>query len=363
MKEPKDTRQPLTLTGHEERPTPEIPRRHFLHTGAVGLAGLAGAAMLGVRLPQAFAQEGGSDEIPPVPDRLARWRSEGETVELMGKQIWYHDAGPKTDDAVFIVHGYPGSSWDFQGVVDRIGGQTRTVVMDMHGFGLSAKPLDGDYQSNFTLQLQADLYDALAQKLGLKTVLLMAHDMGQSVGLELMARFEEGRTPFRIRHAILLDGSTLIDMIQPTEFQKKALAAPSTALPEDMAWKDIYNIFPESYAKESRARDDFEELVTCQAHQIYHNHGSRIIGGIVHYLKERKENFDRWSRTLFGFKKAPMTLIWGEQDPVAVVAMADRIKRERPVTDLYKYPDMGHWPSIEYPDRIGDAVIARLGSV
>ena len=303
------------------------------------------------------------NSLPPVPDRLAKWRSEGETVELMGRQIWYHDSGPKTDDAVFIVHGYPGSSWDFQGVVDRIGTDTRTVVMDMVGFGLSEKPLDGDYQSNFTLVLQADLYDALAAHLGLKTVILLAHDMGQTVGLELMARFEENRTPFRIRHAILLDGSTLVDMVTPTAYQKQSLAAPSTALPDDMAWDDIYNIFPETYATESRARDDFDELVTCQAHQIHVNHGSRTIGGIVHYLKERQESFGRWSRTMFGFQKAPMTVIWGEQDPVAVIAMADRIKKERPVTDLYKYPDCAHWPSIEYPDRIGDAIIARLGSV
>ena len=305
----------------------------------------------------------GDNSIPPVPDRLAKWRSEGETVELMGRQIWYHDQGPKTDDAVFIVHGYPGSSWDFQGVVDRIGTDTRTVVMDMVGFGMSDKPLDGDYQSNFTLVLQADLYDALAAHLGLKTVILVAHDMGQTVGLELMARFEENRTPFRIRHAILLDGSTLVDMIAPTEYQKQALAAPSTALPDDMAWDDIYNIFPESYATESRARDDFDELVTCQAHQIYINHGSRTIGGIVHYLKERQESFGRWSRTMFEFQKAPMTVIWGEQDPVAVIAMADRIKKERPVTDLYNYPDSAAWPTIDYPDRIRDAIIARLGIV
>lgn len=304
-----------------------------------------------------------ADNVPPVPERLKKWRSEGQSVELLGKQIWYHDQGPKTDDAVFIVHGYPGSSWDFQGVVERIGNQARTVVMDMRGFGLSEKPLVGDYQSNFTLQLQADLYDALADHLGLQTVLLLAHDMGQTVGLELMARFEEDRTPFRIRHAVLLDGSTLIDMIEPTDFQRQALAAPSTALKEDLPWKEIYNIFPESYSKESRARDDFDEIVTCQSHQIYINHGSRTIGGIVHYLKERKENFGRWSRTLFEFKKAPMTVIWGEQDPVAVIAMADRIKRERPVTDLYKHPDCAHWPSIEIPDRIGDAIIARLGSV
>ena len=303
------------------------------------------------------------ETAPLVPDRLAKWRNEGQIVDLLGKQIWYHDQGPKTDDAVFIVHGYPGSSWDFQGVVERIGSQTRTVVMDMRGFGLSEKPLDGDYQDNFTLMRQADLYEELAYHLKLKTVILIAHDMGQTVGLELMARFEEGRAPFRIRHAILLDGSTLVDMCVPTDFQKQALAAPSTALEDDLAWKDIYDIFPESYAKESKAKDDFDELITCQAHQIYYNHGSRIIGGIVHYLKERKEDFDRWSRTLFGFSKAPLSVIWGEQDPVAVIAMADRIKKERPVTDLYKHPDCGHWPSIEIPDRIGDAIIARLGSV
>ena len=53
-------------------------------------------------------------------------------------------------------------------------------------------------------------------------------------------------------------------------------------------------------------------------------------------------------------------MIWGEQDPVAVIAMADRIKRERPVTDLYKYPDGAHWPSTEYPDRIGDVTALGL---
>ena len=45
--------------------------------------------------------------IPEVPAKLQKWLSEGQTVDVMGKQIWYHDQGPKTDDAVFIVLGYP----------------------------------------------------------------------------------------------------------------------------------------------------------------------------------------------------------------------------------------------------------------
>ena len=303
------------------------------------------------------------DAKPAVPKKLKKWREEGQILELQGKKIFVHDQGPKVDDAVFIVHGYPGSSWDFQGVVERIGDKARTVVMDMRGFGLSEKPLEGTYQENYTLELQADLYVALAQKLGLKSVILVAHDMGQTVGLELMARFEESRTPFRIRHAILLDGSTLVDMIQLQPFQTQLLAQPAVAYDDDMAWQDIVDLFPGTFGKETKARDDFDEIVTCMSHQIDYDHGSRVVGSIGHYLKERKEEFARWSRTLFTFKHAPMTVIWGVQDPVALIAMADRIKKERPVTDLYKYEDSGHWPSIECPDRIGDAIIARLGSI
>jgi pimeloyl-ACP methyl ester carboxylesterase len=300
---------------------------------------------------------------PAVPKKLKKWREEGQILELQGKKIFVHDQGPKVDDAVFIVHGYPGSSWDFQGVVERIGDKARTVIMDMRGFGLSEKPLEGTYQETYTLALQADLYEALAEKLGLKSVILVAHDMGQTVGLELMARFEESRTVFRIRHAILLDGSTLVDMIQLQPFQAQLLKEPAVASDDDMPWQDIVNLFPGTFGKETKARDDFDEIVTCMSHQIDHDHGSRVMGSIGHYLKERKEEFGRWSRTLFTFKHAPMTVIWGVQDPVAVIAMADRIKKERPVTDLYKYEDSGHWPSIEWPDRIGDAIIARLGSI
>ncbi len=300
---------------------------------------------------------------PAVPTKLKKWREKGEILELKGRKIFVHDQGPKTDDAVFIVHGYPGSSWDFQGVVERIGDKTRTVVMDMLGFGLSEKPMEGTYQENYTLALQADLYEALAEKLGLKSVILVAHDMGQTVGLELMARVEESRTAFRIRHAILLDGSTLIDQIGLQPFQVELLKQHAVAYDEDMARQDIVALFPDTFGKEAKTRDDFDEILTCMSHQIDHDHGSRVMGSIGHYLKERKEEFERWSRTLFTFKHAPMTVIWGVQDPVAVIAMADRIKKERPVTDLYKYEDSGHWPSIEWPDRIGDAIIARLGSI
>jgi len=55
-----------------------------------------------------------------------------------------------------------------------------------------------------------------------------------------------------------------------------------------------------------------------------------------------------------------MSVYWGVQDPVAVIAMADRIKTWSPTTDRYKIQESGHWPSIEVPDIIADAILARL---
>jgi pimeloyl-ACP methyl ester carboxylesterase len=79
--------------------------------------------------------------------------------------------------------------------------------------------------------LQADIYEAVAKEEGLSSVVLVAHDMGQTVGLELMARQEEGRLPFKIRHAILVNGSTLVDMIQLAPIQVELLAAIRPAEP------------------------------------------------------------------------------------------------------------------------------------
>ena len=47
---------------------------------------------------------------------------------------------------------------------------------------------------------------------------------------------------------------------------------------------------------------------------------------------------------------------------MAIEPMADRIKAWRPETDLYKLKGVGHWPSIEAPDVIAEAIVHRLPS-
>ena len=302
----------------------------------------------------------------------------------------------------------------------------------MIGFGQSDKPKEGTYKDNYSLMRQADMYEAVAKSEGLKEVVLVAHDMGQTVGLELMARHDEGKLSFKIRHAILLDGSTMVDMVELVPLQKELLKKPDKAATEHLDFKefaeglkevvlvahdmgqtvglelmarhdegkmsfkirhailldgstmvDMVELVPlqkELLKKPDKAANehlDFEkfaeglrssygkgkatdEILNAQAAQVFAKDGDLVIAQILRYLDERKEFYDRWVGTLTNFRTAPLSVYWGVQDPVAVIAMADRIKLWSPTTDLYKIQESGHWPSIEVPDIIADAIIARL---
>jgi pimeloyl-ACP methyl ester carboxylesterase len=301
----------------------------------------------------------------PVPQTVKDWVSGGKYMKFEGLDIFVHSSGraPVEGHGVLVVHGYPGSSWDFSNVVAKVEKKTKIVVPDMIGFGQSETPLTGTFKDNFSLMKQADLYEAVAADEGLETVILVAHDMGQTVGLDLMARQEEGKLPFRIKHAILVNGSTVVDLIQETPGQVASLKLPDRALdkaaPKEEWLKDLR---PTYGAKMQADKAALDKALECQVAQIYANNGALVMSNIVRYLLERKEFYNRWVGTFTGFHSAPMTVLWGLDDPVAKVVMADRVKAWRPETDLYKLKGVGHWPSIEAADVIAEAILHRLPS-
>ncbi len=309
-------------------------------------------------LALSFVFHAGAQAQNRNPEALQKWVQEGSFQKINGHDIFVHASGraPVEGHGVLIVHGFPGSSWDFSTVVPQVAKKTKVVVIDMLGFGQSDKPLDGKFKDYYSLMKQADLYEAVAKAQGLEEVVLVAHDMGQTVGLELMTRHDEGKLSFKIRHAILLDGSTLVDMVVLTELQKKLLKLPDQAGTKHLDFSEFREGFRVTFGK-GKATDEILDVMTAQ---VFAKDGDLVQAQILRYLKERHEFYDRWVGTFGHFRTAPLSIYWGVQDPVAIVAMADRIKLWSPTTDLYKIKSSGHWPSIEVPDVIADAIICRL---
>ena len=68
----------------------------------------------------------------------------------------------------------------------------RIILFDMAGYGLSDKPVEG---FTYSLMEQADLALQVWQHLGVKGGHLLAHDMGDSVATELVARHVSNLLP------------------------------------------------------------------------------------------------------------------------------------------------------------------------
>lgn len=102
-----------------------------------------------------------------------------------------------------------------------------------------------------------------------------------------------------------------------------------------------------------------EEDLDGMLASIVHNGGDRLLPRLVRYVLERRANLDRWTAGIVDFT-GPVTVAWGELDPIAVVAMAHRFKELRPSVDLVLWPDVAHWPSIEVPDRFASLILDQL---
>ncbi len=117
-----------------------------------------------------------------MPESLKTWVSESHYVTFKGQKVFVHTSGPKSLDGrgVLIVHGFPGSSWDWKGVAAIAEDKARVVVPDMLGFGHSDKPKKGTFKDNYSLMKQADLYEAIAKEEGLTNPSLAKSAVGNS---------------------------------------------------------------------------------------------------------------------------------------------------------------------------------------
>ena len=71
------------------------------------------------------------------------WAQSGRAIDVGGNRIWMADfpsLEPAAADPVFVLHGYPTSSFDWHGVLPTLRAHRRVVVLDLIGFGLSDKP-------------------------------------------------------------------------------------------------------------------------------------------------------------------------------------------------------------------------------
>ena len=274
------------------------------------------------------------------------WRSRGGHRELLGQRIFVVEVpatGRVTAPPLLVLHGFPTSSFDFHRVVDALAVERRVVLFDMLGYGLSAKP-DRPYR----LVDQADLAAALVADLGIDRLGLLTHDIGDSVGGELLARQLEGSWPVEVTDRALTNGTLFMDLVQLSAGQQFLEALPDERLAADVLTRDtVVAGLVATFSPAHRVSDD---EVAAAWELIAAEDGERLMARHARYIDERRHREQRFTPPVVSHP-SPLTVVWGTDDPIAVPAMADRLAAARPDARIVRLDGVGHYPMVEDPLR------------
>ncbi|AZF23288.1 MULTISPECIES: alpha/beta fold hydrolase [unclassified Pseudomonas] len=275
-------------------------------------------------------------EIP-----LSAWRKRGQDFVFRGRSIRYWVAGQ--GEPLLLIHGFPTASWDWHYLWQPLAQRNLVIACDMLGFGESAKPLDHEY----CLLEQADLQQALLEHLGVaEPVHILAHDYGDSVAQELLARHYEGR--FQMASCAFLNGGLFPETHRATLVQKLLLSPLGWMIGRASGRSSLANSFnqifgPRTLPSES-ALDDFWSL-------IEHNDGPRILHKLINYIPQRRRLRDRWVAAMQR-GDVPLRVIDGEVDPISGAHMVERYQQLVPNADAILLADIGHYPQLEAPVQV-----------
>jgi pimeloyl-ACP methyl ester carboxylesterase len=288
---------------------------------------------------------------------IAGWAALATHVAVDGESVAVIDLPPRRAEQgppLLVIHGYPTSSIDFQPVANELAAHRRVVLLDLPGCGLSDKP-----DRAYSLFGQADVVEAVVADLGLDRVDLLTHDMGDSVGGELLARSLDGTLGVDVRRRVVTNGSIYLDLAQLTDGQQALRQMPDALLPEGLApdADRLTGVLLELCAPDLRT-DEVRDRLRAGAELVVRGGGNRLLARLIRYIDERARNERRWTGAI-ETHPSPLAVVWGRHDPIAVAAMVDRLAERRPDAAV-TWLGAGHWPMVEQPAAFADAVIAGL---
>ncbi|EDY87538.1 hydrolase, alpha/beta fold family [gamma proteobacterium HTCC5015] len=275
------------------------------------------------------------------------WHEDGAGHTILGHNIFVREQGKGTP--LLLLHGFPSCSWDWHKIAPKLEKEFRLIMPDFLGMGFSDKPRSHDY----TIFEQTDIIEHLMDELGIRECSVLAHDYGDSVLQELLARQQEARLGFRIQRALMLNGGLFPEAHNPLPTQRW-LAGPLGGVIGVYLQKAHLAKAMQAIAGVENPPD--ANTIESWWASIQHNKGKRVMHRIAGYMAERETQQQRWSDAL-AHANIPLAMINGTLDPISGSEMVKVYERVVPNPRIVRLPTVGHYPQIEAPD-----AVAKLAS-
>ena len=276
-----------------------------------------------------------------------------EYAEVNGVRLHYATAGK--GKLIMFVHGFPEFWYEWKNQLEEFGRDYKAVAPDMRGYNLSSKPAEVDqYQVKYMIE---DLRQ-LAEKLGHKKFILVAHDWGGAIAWA-----------FAIAHPDYLEKLIIINAPHPAVFQRELRDNPA-----QQKASQYMLFFRSPQAEQMLSANNYAQLVQIvlgeglksgafteddkKAYIEAWSQPGALTGGLNYYRAARvgppSGEGDK-SGTSFAqgmpsmIVKVPTLVIWGEKDVALLTGNLEGLDKFVPKIEIKRIPDGTHWVIHEKP--------------
>jgi len=255
----------------------------------------------------------------------------------------------KSKPTLLLLHGYPTSSIDWLYMRDELEQRFHIIAPDFIGYGLSAKPISFPY----SIPSQVNMIEQLMSSLQLNQFHILAHDVGDTITQEFLARQVDNRQ-YIIQSTVFLNGG-LFPEVHRAFFMMKMLKTPILGIiiqcivPRSLFGSAINRVFGPSTQRSKQELDEITNL-------LFYNAPYNLLQQLQCYLNERVINRDRWVNAMnkvqtFDKNPIPIRFINGPFDPISGKHMLNRYREviQNPDTCLLN-ANIGHYPNLEDPE-------------
>ncbi len=259
-----------------------------------------------------------------------------------------------TGKLMLFLHGFPEFWYEWRQQLEEFGRDHLAVAVDMRGYNLSAKP---EGVENYRMRPVAEDIRQLAERLGQKRFILVAHDWGGSVAYAFSLFFPE-----------YLEKLIIINAFHPAIFYRELRENPAQRKAsqyillfrrpeaEKLLAADSYAYLRNEMLREAMAggylnEDDVDAYIRAWSRP------GALTGGLSYYRAMRADALEdpdspaarapvNDSRMIV---RVPTLVIWGEKDRHIVVHNLDGLEKYIPDLRVRRVPDASHWVVHEKP--------------
>ncbi len=262
-----------------------------------------------------------------------------------GLRIHYLDEGKADALPIVLIHGFGDNAFSWDGWAKVLGASHRVLVVDLPGHGLTRAPA-GFVASPDKL---ADAIAAWADKIALPRYAVAGNSLGGGVAWNLAVAH-----PGQVAALILVDAA---GWPSPPSNAKPPLAfrIMRYKLGRDLITSiDNTPLIREALRKDVGDPSLISEPFVARWAALQRAPGHRTI------LMSLSPGERVASNDLLAAIKVPTLIQWGAIDPIIPVASAHKFKAAIPQAELILYPNVGHLPQLEIPERSAADVAAFL---